>query len=203
VIVFTEALGPGREKPHPAAFEQLEREVGLRGDRCAYVADNPAKDFVTPHRLGWRTVRVRRADSLYANVRSGGDIDAEITSLDNLYTALAWDNSPTSNHIMNDFRRGIAPSEQIQRRRGRRGAVTTPTGNGDDAGDRRPTLAHLTTIDSSLRYLLYPQLTAVRDLGATAWVSASRDRTPTGWWPRGSATSRCRRRPAAGTRSPT
>ncbi len=29
LIVFTETLGPGRGKPHPAAFEQLEREVGL------------------------------------------------------------------------------------------------------------------------------------------------------------------------------
>jgi putative hydrolase of the HAD superfamily len=93
VIVFTETLGQGREKPHPAAFEQLEREVGLRGDRCAYVADNPAKDFVTPHRLGWRTVRVRRQGSLHVNVRSGGDIDAEITSLDDLDTALDWADS--------------------------------------------------------------------------------------------------------------
>jgi glycosyltransferase involved in cell wall biosynthesis len=35
-----------------------------------------------------------------------------------------------------------------------------------DGGDERPlTVAHLTTVDSSLRYLLYPQLTAVRDVG--------------------------------------
>ena len=71
LIVFTETLGPGRGKPHPAAFEQLEREVGLDGDRCAYVADNPAKDFVAPHRLGWRTVRVRRAGGLHAEEPSG------------------------------------------------------------------------------------------------------------------------------------
>ena len=71
--------------------------------------------------------------------------------------------------------------------------MTTPTDNGDCAGDRRLTVAHLITVDSSLRYLLYPQLTAARDLGATAWVSVSRDRTPTGWWLRGSATSRFRR----------
>jgi hypothetical protein len=45
----------------------------------------------------------------------GGDIDAEITSLDDLDTALAWDDSPARNHIMNDFRRGIThPSEQIR-----------------------------------------------------------------------------------------
>ena len=71
--------------------------------------------------------------------------------------------------------------------------MTTPTGNGDCAGDRRLTVAHLITVDSSLRYLLitvdsslryllYPQLTTARDLGAPAWVSVSRDSTPTGWW---------------------
>ncbi|HKY68785.1 MAG TPA: HAD family hydrolase, partial [Acidimicrobiales bacterium] len=88
LIVFTETLGPGRGKPHPEAFEQLEREVGLTGAACAYVADNPAKDFLAPHRLGWRTVRVRRPGGLHADVPSGADVDAEISSLAELDTAL-------------------------------------------------------------------------------------------------------------------
>jgi putative hydrolase of the HAD superfamily len=88
-VVFTEALGPGRGKPHPAAFELLEREVGLSGGACAYVADNPAKDFGGPRRLGWRTVRVRRPGGLHAAVPSGDDVDAEITTLDRLDAALA------------------------------------------------------------------------------------------------------------------
>ena len=91
LIVFTETLGSGRGKPHPAAFEQLEREVGLAGDRCAYVADNPAKDFVAPHRLGWRTVRVRRAGGLHADQPSGEDVDVEIGGLGELDAALGWD----------------------------------------------------------------------------------------------------------------
>jgi len=94
LVVFTESLGPGRGKPHPAAFEHLERELGVSGDRCAYVADNPAKDFVAPHRLGWRTVRVRRPGGLHADVPSGDDVDAEITSLADLDTALAWEPQP-------------------------------------------------------------------------------------------------------------
>ena len=88
LIVFTETLGPGRGKPHPAAFEHLERELRLQGERCAYVADNPAKDFVAPRRLGWRTVRVRRPGGLHADVPSGEDVDVEITSLAELDAAL-------------------------------------------------------------------------------------------------------------------
>jgi glycosyltransferase involved in cell wall biosynthesis/FMN phosphatase YigB (HAD superfamily) len=146
LVVFTESLGPGRGKPHPAAFEQLERELGLSGDRCAYVADNPAKDFVAPHRLGWRTVRVRRPGGLHAEVPSGDDVDAEITSLADLDAALGWEADPAA-------------------------TPDPPAGAAAGAADRRDhrsapvKVAHLTTVDSSLRYLLYPQLTAVRDRG--------------------------------------
>src|SRR5205823_11869972 len=55
-VIFTEALGAGFGKPHPRAFELVEQRVGVPSARCVYVADNPAKDFVAPHQLGWRTV---------------------------------------------------------------------------------------------------------------------------------------------------
>jgi glycosyltransferase involved in cell wall biosynthesis/FMN phosphatase YigB (HAD superfamily) len=147
LVVFTESLGQGRGKPHPAAFEQLERELGLSGDRCAYVADNPAKDFVAPHRLGWRTVRVRRPGSLHAEVSSGDDVDAEIASLADLDAALGWDADPAP-------AAGPLP-----------GASDRTAGDRTGDGSREVKVAHLTTVDSSLRYLLYPQLTAVRDRG--------------------------------------
>src|SRR5690606_10373283 len=73
--------------PHPAAFERLERELGLAGPCCAHVADNPAKDFVAPRRLGWRTVRVRRPGGLHAGVPSGDDVDVEIPTLAELDAA--------------------------------------------------------------------------------------------------------------------
>ena len=74
----------------PGGVRAARARGGAAGDRCAYVADNPAKDFVAPHRLGWRTVRVRRPGGLHAEVPSGDDVDAEITGLDDLDTALAW-----------------------------------------------------------------------------------------------------------------
>ena len=130
LIVFTETLGPGRGKPHPAAFEQLEREVGLQGDRCAYVADNPAKDFVAPHRLGWRTVRVRRPGGLHADVPSGDDVDAEIASLADLDTALGWpDSRPTRRFRRVD--RAPATRSAKKTREGERG-VTLERGAPDD-----------------------------------------------------------------------
>jgi putative hydrolase of the HAD superfamily len=89
LVLCTAALGPGMAKPHPAAFEQVQEELAVEGKGCVYVADDPAKDFAGPKSLGWRTVRVRRRLGLHAEVPSGTDVDAEITSLNDLEAALA------------------------------------------------------------------------------------------------------------------
>jgi putative hydrolase of the HAD superfamily len=89
-VVVTEELGPGLGKPHPAAFECAEAATGLAGAACAYVADNPTKDFAGPRSRGWRTVRVRREAGLHAAVASGDDVDAEITDFAALDGALGW-----------------------------------------------------------------------------------------------------------------
>jgi putative hydrolase of the HAD superfamily len=80
-IVFTADLGKDCGKPNPAAYLKVEEALGLAPHQCAYVADNPKKDFVTPHRRGWTTVRVRRPRSLHEAVASGPDVQWELPSL--------------------------------------------------------------------------------------------------------------------------
>ena len=84
LVIFTAALGNGKGKPDPAAFELVQETLAVEGERCAYVADNPSKDFVAPKQLGWRTVRIRRTLGLHADVENGPDVDYEITSFDQL-----------------------------------------------------------------------------------------------------------------------
>jgi putative hydrolase of the HAD superfamily len=80
-MIFTEALGLEFGKPNPGAFELVEQRLGISGDRCAYVADNPIKDFAGPRQLGWRTIRVRRPGGLHVAVKSGDDVDHEVADL--------------------------------------------------------------------------------------------------------------------------
>ena len=77
-VVYTASLGAGFSKPHPLGFALHERHAHVTGTACAYIADNPAKDFRGARRLGWRTVRVRRPRSLHVALESGDDVDVEV-----------------------------------------------------------------------------------------------------------------------------
>ena len=63
-VLLTGEWGPGFAKPHPRAFETIEA-LSLAGPLPIYVADNPAKDFVTPKARGWRTVQVVRPGAVH------------------------------------------------------------------------------------------------------------------------------------------
>ena len=59
-IVYTEELGRQYWKPSAAGFEKIQKAFDVEGENCVYVADNPAKDFVAPNKLGFKTIQVNR-----------------------------------------------------------------------------------------------------------------------------------------------
>lgn len=65
-IVFTEELGREFWKPSPLGFEKIAELLDTTHDACAYLADNPAKDFIAPNALGWRTIRFVRAGQVHS-----------------------------------------------------------------------------------------------------------------------------------------
>jgi putative hydrolase of the HAD superfamily len=62
-IVVTGEWGVEFWKPHLRGFLHLQTHV--RASKFIYVADNPVKDFLAPHRLGWGAIRVNRLKSLH------------------------------------------------------------------------------------------------------------------------------------------
>jgi putative hydrolase of the HAD superfamily len=75
-----------RFKPDVGSFQQMECDLDATGARCWYVADNPAKDFIGPKRLGWRSIRLRVDGQLWAHVEST-DPEPDFT-VDNLYAVI-------------------------------------------------------------------------------------------------------------------
>ncbi len=83
MVILTDELGPGFAKPHARAFESMADRLGAAPACCTYVADNPAKDFIAPNRLGWTTIQILRPGGIHANapVALGGAPQRVITSL--------------------------------------------------------------------------------------------------------------------------
>jgi putative hydrolase of the HAD superfamily len=78
LVIVTSGHAGVLPKPDPSAYELVQKRWGLDPASLVYIGDNPAKDFAAPHRLGWRTVRVRRLKGLHEAMPSGSDVGLEV-----------------------------------------------------------------------------------------------------------------------------
>lgn len=88
-VIYTDRWGVEFQKPHPRAFQEFQRLTDCPGEACAYISDNPTKDFRAPHELGWTTVRVVRPGGLHGRDPSApGEVNVTISAFDELPAAL-------------------------------------------------------------------------------------------------------------------
>jgi putative hydrolase of the HAD superfamily len=90
-VIFTDTLGEEFAKPHTRAFECIVERLGVPHEACVYIADNPAKDFLAPNRLGWRSVQYRRPEQIHTArpAPPGGRPDRVVRQANELIDALA------------------------------------------------------------------------------------------------------------------
>jgi putative hydrolase of the HAD superfamily len=88
-IVCTDSWGRRYWKPHVRGFRHIQSHHRVAAEACVYIADNPAKDFIAPRRLGWRTVQIKRPERIHmaASERAGLVADCEVESLAGLSPA--------------------------------------------------------------------------------------------------------------------
>ena len=65
IIVTDEFGGPEFRKPNPLAFETMKRVLDVEYSEMCYVGDNIKKDFISPEKLGMRSIWFRNKDGLY------------------------------------------------------------------------------------------------------------------------------------------
>jgi putative hydrolase of the HAD superfamily len=78
-VIYTEEMGRDCWKPSPAGFEAIRRALDVAHAACAYVGDNPAKDFVAPNALGWRTIRLLCGGQVHAEEPAAPDGEPHVT----------------------------------------------------------------------------------------------------------------------------
>jgi putative hydrolase of the HAD superfamily len=85
-VILTGLLPEGCGKPHAMAYEMVEQWSGRPAAEHVYVADNAAKDFVTPRARGWATVQILREGRIHACTAPTPDHAAHhvVSSLDQL-----------------------------------------------------------------------------------------------------------------------
>lgn len=86
--ICTDRWGRADWKPSMRAFICLQSCYDLPEQAFTYVADNPAKDFHAPKRMGWKTVQVHRSDRIDRSLPDAiVAADVEIDSLDSFPSA--------------------------------------------------------------------------------------------------------------------
>jgi putative hydrolase of the HAD superfamily len=97
-VVMTEEMGRQCWKPAPDGFVAIRAMLATAHEACAYVADNPAKDFIAPNRLGWRSVQLLCPGQIHsANAApQSGQPQCVIASLDELESVLFLEEGPGS-----------------------------------------------------------------------------------------------------------
>ena len=88
-VVYSDEFGRECWKPSSIPYQAVMQRLGGPAELFTYVSDNPTKDFVAANALGWRTVRIRRADGEYRELVAapGHDAHVEITTLHDLLSA--------------------------------------------------------------------------------------------------------------------
>jgi putative hydrolase of the HAD superfamily len=66
-IIYTEQLGRQYWKPSPAGFEKLIQTLNAKPQDMAYVADDQAKDFIAPNKLGLLTIQIIRPARIHTS----------------------------------------------------------------------------------------------------------------------------------------
>jgi putative hydrolase of the HAD superfamily len=66
-IIYTEELGRSCWKPSPKGFEKMLDELNVTANQAVYIADNAAKDFIAPNRLGMTTIQIIRPNHIHTD----------------------------------------------------------------------------------------------------------------------------------------
>ncbi len=77
-IIYSDQFGRDHWKPSPTPYLKVIEALNCNHTDCVYVSDNVKKDFVTPNKLGWKTIQISRPGGEYAGVEAPPEFQAHL-----------------------------------------------------------------------------------------------------------------------------
>lgn len=68
-IVLNDSLGKKYRKPHQRSFKLILKKLKVKPKETIYVGDNPEKDFIGAKKMGIFTIRIKRGEGIYENIK--------------------------------------------------------------------------------------------------------------------------------------
>jgi len=92
IIITDELGGVSFRKPHTLAYLKMKEYFNVEAEQIVCVADNPAKDFITPNKLGMLTVMVKNKKSIHPQKVDQEECKPEIVidRIEELIKILEW-----------------------------------------------------------------------------------------------------------------
>jgi putative hydrolase of the HAD superfamily len=86
-IICSDEFGRESWKPSEVPYQKIMDAFKCKGEECVYVADNPAKDFITAKKLNWQAIQICREDGGYSQKLPDNAYAADI-KIDSLHVLI-------------------------------------------------------------------------------------------------------------------
>jgi putative hydrolase of the HAD superfamily len=84
IIIYSDEFGRESWKPSEVPYRKIMDAFEYSGDEFVYIADNPAKDFITAKKLNWQTIQICREAGEYTHLLLDNAHEADI-KIDSLH----------------------------------------------------------------------------------------------------------------------
>lgn len=78
-IIATDDYGQGYGKPHEKSYKEIINHFNVKPKECAYIGDNPNKDFIGAKKLGMKTIRIIHENGDHIDDKVDEEYEAECT----------------------------------------------------------------------------------------------------------------------------
>ena len=89
IIISDELGGIAFRKPCEKPYLEVLQRMSLSAQECIYIGDNPSKDFISAKKLGFKTIMIKRNQTIHKQEHLSSEHTADVT-IDNILDIITF-----------------------------------------------------------------------------------------------------------------